>query len=255
MCKKKEHGAAKPRRGIGLLFYLLAASVILAAVLLTRHEAPGSGPVPTKPAEQPTEQTADTEIRIEGLSETRFELAEGLVITDVAAYTGIYMEDGTDEPVTGVLMIVVTNEGDLPLQYAEITLRAGTETAEFALSTLPAGKSVVVLEKDRKPYDRAAEYGDAGLKNAVWFHEALSCCEEQLQIQALDGALNITNISGADLEGEIVIYYKNSSPDMFYGGITYRIRLSGGLPAGATKQVMADHFSGSGSTIVFVTCG
>jgi hypothetical protein len=42
---------------------------------------------------------------------------------------------------------------------------------------------------------------------------------------------------------------------MYYGGITYRIRIEGGLKAGEIRQGTAAHFNPDNSTVVFVTCG
>ena len=81
----------------------------------------------------------------------------------------------------------------------------------------------------------------------------MSIHADVLKLQGLDGALNITNISGEDITGDIVIYYKNSSSDMYYGGITYRVRLEGGLKDGEIRQIMSDHYSTSGSEVLFVT--
>ena len=52
-----------------------------------------------------------------------------------------------------------------------------------------------------------------------------------------------------------MVYYKNSAEDVFYGGITYRARIEGGLQKGEIRQIMAGHCSKNGSTIMFVTCG
>jgi hypothetical protein len=52
-----------------------------------------------------------------------------------------------------------------------------------------------------------------------------------------------------------VIYYKNSASDLYYGGITYRIRIEGGLAAGEIRQAMGNHLSESGSAVMFVTIG
>ena len=71
----------------------------------------------------------------------------------------------------------------------------------------------------------------------------------------MDGAVNVTNISGEDIEGNIVVYYKNAAKDLYYGGITYRITIEGGLKADEIRQVMTNHASDTGSRIMFVTIG
>ena len=83
----------------------------------------------------------------------------------------------------------------------------------------------------------------------------MSLQEDKLQLQVLDGALNVINISGEDITGDVVIYYKNAAADVYYGGITYRVRIEGGIKADEIKQIMASHFSDSGSKVMFVTVG
>lgn len=206
----------------------------------------------TEPASEaePSENTPDISVE-----EVDAEVDYDLKIADFGSYTGVYMEDGSDEFVVGVLMIMVTNESELPLQYAEIVLTVGEEKAYFSVSTLPAGSSAVLLEKNRMSYEDGMSISRTDVKNAAFFDGPLSLSEDKIQIQALDGAMNIINVSGEDISGDIVIYYKNSSSDMFYGGITYRVRLEGGMKKDEIKQIMSAHFSGSGSTILLVTCG
>lgn len=208
----------------------------------------------TEATSAPQEETPD-KVQVDDVELVDYDLGEGLQITDVGKYTGIYMEDGTDEVVSGVMMIVLANNSEDPLQYAEIELTVGEETAYFSVSTLPAGASVVLLEKNRMDYDANVTVNQAVAKNVAFFSQPLSLCENKITIQALNGAMNITNISGEDITDDVVIYYKNSAQDVFYGGITYRIRIEGGMKADEIKQIMASHFSASGSTIMFVTCG
>ena len=98
-------------------------------------------------------------------------------------------------------------------------------------------------------------YTTALAENVVIFQESLTLCEDRLKIQMLDGVLNVSNISGKDIDGDITVYYKNSAADVFYGGITYRIRIEGGLKKDEIRQVVAGHVSDSGSALMFVTCG
>ena len=92
----------------------------------------------------------------------------------------------------------------------------------------------------------------AKCENLALFDRELSLHEDKLKIQTLDGALNITNVSGADIQQDIVLCYKGWQNGMYYGGIAYRIKLEGGLKAGELRQVMANHFMEPGSKMVFV---
>ena len=68
----------------------------------------------------------------------------------------------------------------------------------------------------------------------------------------MDGALNVQNVSDAAITGDIYICYKNAASDLYYGGITYRARIEGGLAPGEIRQVMTGHYSTVGSAIVMV---
>ena len=206
-------------------------------------------------SEQSNEPAKGTQESASHLEKADINLGNGLFITDIGGYTGVYMEDGSDELVSGVLMLVVNNTGDSAVQYAEIELSAGNQAGLFTLSTLPAGESVVLLEKNRMIFDDTANYSTAVMKNVVMFTETLSLMEDKLKLQVLDGAINVTNTSEKNISGDIVIYYKNSAADLYYGGITYRVRIEGGLAAGEIRQVMGNHLSQTGSAIMFVTIG
>lgn len=193
-------------------------------------------------------------IQLGNAQSVNINLGYGMQIVDVDSYTGIYMEDGKDDTVSDILMIEVKNVGTNDIQYAEIDMPVGEQTAHFTLSTLPIGESVIVLEANRMPYDKGAKYTTASAENVVLFDKALSLCQDKLEIQTLDNALNVTNISNEDIAGKVIIYYKNSASDMLYGGITYRVTIADGIKAGETKQVTAGHYTISGSRIMFVTC-
>lgn len=239
--------------GLCILTALLILSVLF-LLTLSRGQA-----MQLPEETQPTEQTRQTEAPTESAPELEItqqplHMDNGLMITDIGKYTGVYMEDGTDEIVSGILMIVVKNCGEQDIQYAEISLYAGdAEPAQFSVSTLPAGASVVLLEKNRLEYDDAILYDRAETANVALFTEPVSMHEDTLKIQTVGGAINITNISDTDIDGDIVIYYKNSASDLYYGGITYRARIEGGLKAGELRQVMPAHFNADSCTVLFVT--
>lgn len=255
-----KYAKQKRKTKLHALILVLLLAVLVACVTVLLRPAlldpfRSTAAAPTAAETGTAGETAPDAVQIDTLREVSVDLGNGLVIDDVGSYTGAFMEDGSDDLVSGVFMMVVTNQADTPLQYAEIRIPAGDETAVFTLSTVPAGASVVVLEQSRMPFCADADPAFAAVENTVWFDGTLSLCEDRLRIQTLNGALNITNISSQDITGDIIIYYKNSSADMLYGGITYRVRLEGGLKAGELRQIMASHFSGSGSTVMFVTCG
>lgn len=259
----------KPKRwpmAVALVLVLAALCAVVVWLLAGPRDLLPQPTVPTD-ALQDTPSTAGSSVpevsetagqtkpvHVDEVKPTDIDLGNGLYITDVGKYTGVYMEDGSDEMVSGILMIAVTNRGENAVQYARITMPLGDQTAQFVLSTLPVGGTVILLEQTRMAYV-PGEYIEAAADNVALFSGPLSLCQDRLEIQILDGAINITNVSGADIIGDIVIYYKNTAADVYYGGITYRVRLEGGMKADEVRQIVASHFSAVGSTIMFVTCG
>ena len=179
-------------------------------------------------------------------------LDNNIVITSIEPYSGSFMEDGSDEDVENILMITVKNNGMQSLQYAEVILTFGDSTAVFSFSTLRPGESMVVLEKNRLEYPDK-ELTEHQIQNVVYFEENLNFCEDKFEISAMDGAFNVKNISGEDLSGNIAIYYKNKQDNIYYGGITYRVVIEGGIEKDGIRQVVTEHFKTDKSEVMFVS--
>lgn len=180
-------------------------------------------------------------------------LDNDLTITSVEPYSGKYVEDGSDDEVKDVLMITIRNDGTQSLQYAELNVEYGEEIAEFSLSTLKPGESVLVLEKNKIKYREKSEIISTQLKNVVYFQQPLTLCEDILMISAKDGAFNVENVSGQDLKGQVAIYYKNKMDDSYLGGITYRAVIEEGIEKDGIKQIMTSHYIVDKSEVIFVT--
>ena len=179
-------------------------------------------------------------------------LGDDLSVIKVGPYSGSYMEDGSDENVENVLSIMITNNGTRTLQYAEAEFTYGDKTAVFTFSTLRPGQSMLVLEKNHLDYFESYTLTDAILNHEVFFQRSLNICEDKFRITAADGVFNVENISGDNLTGNISIYYKNKKDDIYYGGITYRAIIEGGIEKDGVKQITTKHFTVDGSEVVFV---
>ena len=126
--------------------------------------------------------------------------------------------------------------------------------AAFQITNLPAGETVVLLDTNRHSY--VAEMPQyATVKDQVFFTESMGLQEDRISISGGNGYVDVTNLTDTDITDEIIIYYKNSASDILYGGITYRIRIEGGMKADEIKQITASHFDQAGSKIMFVTVG
>ena len=249
----------KKKAGRTRVLWILAMLAILAAILVTAcQHADNKEPTAIPTEEGHIEETTQSVQAEEDLvDEGSINLGYELYMTDIGKYTGIYMEDGMDELVSGVLMLVLKNNGEQDIQYAEITIPVGEETARFTMSTLPVGESVVLLESNRMQYEKEVDYSAIipKIEHLAYFQGSVNKQEDKLEISIVDGAINVKNISGENISGNITVYYKNAAQDIYYGGITYRITVEGGLKADELRQVMTKHASDTGSKIMFVTIG
>lgn len=266
MSKKKtgKFVAKKKKSNKGLVAVLVIGLLLLAALvamMLLGLRDRDAAPVETEASFVET-YASETDVAEQPQTTAPMEIIQvsndyGLKVTDLGGYTGMYMEDGTNEIVSGVLMLLVENTGEEDIQYAEITMDFADQQAQFSLTTLPVGAKVVLLEKNRLQWQENMDDGTVlpMVDNVAYFQEPISTMEEKLKIGIVDGAINVTNISGEDIPGTISVYYKNAASDIYYGGITYRIQIQGGLKAGEIRQVMTNHASDTGSKIMFVTIG
>jgi hypothetical protein len=160
------------------------------------------------------------------------------------------MEDGSDEFVENVMMVVLKNENENALQLARISLQYADFTAQFEVTNLPAGESVVLLEKNRHEYV-SGSYFSCNAENVAFFQRPIGLQEDKVKITEVKGAIMVENLTDEVL-GEIYIYYKNSAVDLFYGGITYRAKVEAGLKPGRSYTVMTNHYNPTACTIIDV---
>lgn len=242
------------------LALVLMAAVILLIVCLGTHdpETPEQTETPASTLAQTstaaTEEQTSAPEATEPAEVTGIELTDGLLIHYLSSYAGIYMEDGSMDVVSDVMMLVLENTSSEDLQLAKISIEYSDFTAEFEVTNLPAGEKVVALEKNRHPKP-AENYRTITVRNVVFFPETMGLQEQRIRITGTDGSLEVENISGRNIEGDIRIYYKHSASDLLYGGITYRVSIKGGLAAGEKTRVIAGHYTVSGCRILQVDCG
>lgn len=277
-----------------LLILLVAVVVIIAAVSAGTEDAPGAPEAPSGTqtgTHAPAASDADPEPEqtdasgSEGSSEGNVEpsvsgnaasssgsesgdnttqavispedpvvLEDNLQIEMVGSYSGMYVEDGSGEILSDIMMIVLRNGSEQDLQLARIQLVIGDETYQFQCTNLRSGAAVVLLEQDRKAAVNANP-DQAEITLSVFFDSPMERCEDAIRIDGQKGSLTVTNISGQDITDDIYVYYKFYASDYFYGGITFRVAVRGGLEAGASSQLVAAHYAPDGCEIVQVTYG
>lgn len=239
------------RELLWLIVVLVAIVLVLVWVFwITGNRAENNPTEPTQTTEISTMPTVDAVIEDEDV----VTLGQGLTIKHIGKYAGIFMEDGSNEVVSDIMMMILENNAHQDLQLARFEVEYSDFTAEFEVTNLPKGERVVLLEKNRHAaVDEKHTYIQE--KNVVFFNEAMSLQEDRVEITGGDGYVEVKNISGEEISGEIFVYYKNSATDLLYGGITYRARVEGGLAAGETKRIPTGHYTAKNSRILQVVIG
>ncbi len=174
---------------------------------------------------------------------------EGLQVTTMGDYSGLFLEDGSDEIVTSIMMIVLENTSQKDLQLARIKAESEGFTAEFEATNLPAGEKVVLLESNRRKTS-GENYTALYAEDVVFFQENMSLMEDTFKATFGEGFVELENISGEDVEGTTYIYYKNIADDTLFGGITYRARIEEEIPKGESVRVLTNHFSEKNTEIM-----
>ncbi len=176
------------------------------------------------------------------------EVADGLRVTSMGTYSGLFLEDGSDDVVSPVMMIILENVSDKDLQLARISAEYTEFTASFEATDIPAGESVVLLEKNRRALP-SGDYSELVADNVAFFNDQMSLMEETFSVSYGEGYVELKNISNEEINGTTYVYYKNISSDMLYGGITYRAKYEGTIPKGGSVKVLTKHFTEKNTVI------
>lgn len=140
---------------------------------------------------------------------------------EFAAYSGAYVEDGKNEEVKDVAMMLVENKSTQYLDQATVRYIYGNKYATFVVTGLPAGAKCWVMEKNKLTLEEG---------HTFYFDDCVSSFKSdviqtptQLQVDTKDNTITIENTSPNTLEN-VCVYYKNTFSDGSYlGGITYMV--------------------------------
>lgn len=173
-----------------------------------------------------------------------------LTIEKLAPYKGMYVEDGTNATVENVAMLLVSNNGAHPIEYAQIAVQYGTETLIFDISALPAGEKLVAQEANGK----SAPEGKADKTTAMILRRAnLEMSRDKVQVTDNgDNTLTIRNTTGEMIPTVRVFYkYYMKDEDVFVGGIAFTVRITR-LEANAAITIHPSHYSSKTGRVVMV---
>lgn len=173
-----------------------------------------------------------------------------LTVQSITSYDGYFLEDGSDEDVSGITVILLSNSGSTPIEYAEVTMNRDGTQLMFQASDLPAGASVAVQEANRTAYADGT-YIDV---NATCSQlDSLEMSADKVTVTDNgDNSLTVENISDADIPGTRLFYklYMNDQ-NVYLGGITYTVKLND-LKAGESQTITPSHYQSGSAKVMMV---
>lgn len=185
------------------------------------------------------------------------EKAEQIVLSDsnltvesIGAYSGSFIEDGSDEAVKNVTAMLITNNSDQMLQVALIDFQVNSkETASFKVTNLPAGTSTLVLESNKREFSDkdTYTYGNA----ATGYMDQPTLEEDKVELKTENGKITLKNKTDKELKTVYVYYKYMQIGGAYLGGITYRTPFEN-VGAGKEAEAVAAHFNPDSSQIMGV---
>lgn len=203
------------------------------------EDLPATVVIPTQKDPQTGEDVVSLPCRIPGY---------GLIIEKIAPYSGMFVEDGTNVNVENVAMLMLSNDGDFPVEYAQIRVMQGEEELLFDISALPVGEKLVVQEKTGKS---AAEESVASATALVVQRAAMEMSEKQIRVTDNgDNTLTIENLTD-EIIPTVRVFYKHfmQQEDLFVGGIAFTVRVTR-LAADGSVTIQPAHYTSQNSRVV-----
>ena len=181
-----------------------------------------------------------------------FAITENVVIDKIYSATGYFPENGTDEEIENVLAVRITNISKKSIEYSTFSLTVNDDIYKFAAATLPAEKSVYVFNTEMKHAPDEITYVSGEAEFEISFTEEPSAMTDVFSFMVQNGNVIVKNTSSSDISSDIVVYYKSTVENDYFGGITYRFRITGGLAAGESFNAYAPHAYAHMTEIMFV---
>ncbi len=172
-----------------------------------------------------------------------------LEIEKLAAYDGMFVEDGSNVQVQGVAMLLLKNNGEFPIEYTEITVEYESATLVFAVTALPVGARLVVQEKN----GQAVPEGKALSCRALVVQRAELSLSDAVEItENGDDTFTVTNLTKETIPTVRVFYkYYMEEQGIYVGGIAFTVRLTR-LGGGSSMTVQPAHYATDTCKVVMV---
>lgn len=145
-------------------------------------------------------------------------LTETLCAVRLAAYDGPFLEDGTDEEVVGITALELVNSSSEMIGKGEVILYCTDRILLFDFTNLPAGESILVLERNRSLFgaDTVTDVQVMICKDAAPADNTVVAWVEE------PGSIRLENTADSTL-ADVRVFYKtyDAESKMYIGGITY----------------------------------
>ena len=172
-----------------------------------------------------------------------------LVIEKIAPYTGLFVEDGSNAQRTNIAMLLIHNDSDKALEYAQISIKFADDTLEFQLSALPAGERIVVQEHAGKEIPAGAPQEAVVL--AVQQAEMAMASEISVKDNG-DNSLTVKNLTDKEIPSVRVFYkYYMEEEGLYVGGIAFTVKITR-LAANGSITIRPSHYTSQTSRVVMV---
>ena len=213
----------------------LGMGTLLAAVFGWILRGPAAGQEVLRFYETTTPETVQT-TQGENALEFPYVLGDaGLIVQHMAQYEGPFLEDGSQEPVAEVAALMISNPRKQGVCSAELVLWQGQEQLVFAVTYLPPGGKVLVLEKNGKHYSKGpvTQCACTELQLGDFYEE-----KGQITVLEQQEVLIVENRM-QKLAEKVTVYYKEYIFDGNYylGGRTRTVVVEKLLP-GERRQIL-----------------
>ena len=172
-----------------------------------------------------------------------------LIAQKLSSYEGPFLEDGTDREVVDIAALHVYNSGDTAIYKTRIALFWSDGFYIFEADHIPAGETVVILERSGSSY-REGDYIQCNGWQELGQGDAVSK-DVSVTDMAL-GTVVVSNLTDETLRN-VCVYYKTwlAPPDIYVGGITYMVQIPVLLPK-QSKNLYPYHYAVGYSKVVAV---
>lgn len=136
-----------------------------------------------------------------------------LTVRTMAIYDGPFYEDGSGQEVADVAALIVSNDSDALIPYANIVVDTENDRLVFHAHMLPPKSVTLVPESSAKPY------APENIVNLyAWHTVKQEQTNGQIRITEQDDVtLRIENHSGKDLQ-DLTVYFKKYIDGVYIGG-------------------------------------